>query len=171
MNADEKIEQRLRAAPKPPAPAGLVDRLQTDVSVTGINAQRSALRRWFASPDGRVSRWRVATAAAIALALVLPLSYGANKLKRVYRFTFETRQVLDDGMIFSRKADVTIAGDFANEEEARSVYAEIRELKKAGKYERTLKEIEINGVKRRISTYRYVLSNGRVIEINKYDRD
>jgi hypothetical protein len=170
MNTQKKIEHCLRAAPNPTAPAGLMDRLQADVSVPDINVQRSALRRWFAPTGGRISRWRVATAAAIAIAVLLPLSYGADKLIKIYHFRFESRQVSDDGTVTVTTTEVTLSGDFADEEEARRVNQETRELKKAGKYERTfLKEIEINGVKRRIYTYRYTLSNGRVMAFNEYE--
>lgn len=80
MNTHKKIEQCLRAAPKPPAPDGLLDRLQADVSSRDINIQRSSLRRWFAPTGRSISPWRVAAAAAIAIAVLLPLSYGATKL-------------------------------------------------------------------------------------------
>ncbi|HUT46423.1 MAG TPA: hypothetical protein VMX36_09060 [Sedimentisphaerales bacterium] len=170
MNTKNKIEHCLRAAPNPTAPDGLLDRLQADVSVPDINVQRSALRRWFAPTGGRISRWRVATAAAIAIAVLLPLSYGADKLIKIYHFRFESRQVSDDGTVTVTTTEVTLSGDFTDEEEARRVNRETRELKKAGKYERTfLKEIEINGVKRRIYTYRYTLSNGRVMAFNEYE--
>jgi hypothetical protein len=147
-----------------------MDRLQADISVPDINVQRSALRRWFAPTGGRISLWRVATAAAIAIAVLLPLSYGADKLIKIYHFRFESRQVNDDGTVTVTATEVTLSGDFADEEEAGRVNRETRELKKAGKYERTfLKEVEINGVKRRIYTYRYTLSNGRVVAFNEYE--
>ncbi len=168
MNTDERIEKCLRAAPKPSAPDGLMDRLQADVSVPDTDAQRSALRRWFAPTSGRISHWRVAAAAVITIAVLLPLSYGADKLMKLYDLRFESRQVNDDGTITVTASETTLSGDFADEEEARSVHLETRELKKAGKYERTFrKEIERNGVKRRIYTYRYTLSNGRVVEFNE----
>ncbi len=80
MNTQKKIEQYLRAAPKPPAPDGLLDKLQTDVSAQDIETHRSSLRRWFAPTGRSISPWRVAAAAAIAIAVLLPLSYGATKL-------------------------------------------------------------------------------------------
>jgi len=80
MNTEKKIEQCLRAAPKPPAPDGLLDKLQTDVSTQDIKTHRSSLRRWFAPTGRSISPWRVAAAAAIAIAVLLPLSYGATKL-------------------------------------------------------------------------------------------
>jgi Tol biopolymer transport system component len=93
MNMQKKIEQRLRAAPKPPAPDGLLDKLQADVSVQDIKTHRSSLRRWFAPTGRSISPWRVAAAAAIAIAVLLPLSYGATKLiKRFIGITI--RQVM-----------------------------------------------------------------------------
>jgi len=80
MNIQKKIEQYLRVAPRPPAPDGLLDRLQADVSVQDVKTHRSSLRRWFAPTGGSVSTWRVAAAAVVALAVLLPLSYGATKL-------------------------------------------------------------------------------------------
>jgi hypothetical protein len=170
MNTKNIIKHYLRAAPKPPAPDGLLGKLQADVSVPNMNVQRSTLRKWFA-PTGRISHWRVATATAIAIAILLPLSYGANKLVRKHRFIIETEQVSDDGIVTKTSVDVTIAGDFTDEDEAIRVWQETRELKKAGKYERTFrKEIERNGIKSRIYTYRYTLSNGRVVAFGESER-
>jgi Tol biopolymer transport system component len=80
MNTEKRIEQCLKAAPKPPAPDGLLDKLEADVSVQDIKTHRSSLRRWFAPAGRSISPWRVAAAAAIAIAVLLPLSYGATKL-------------------------------------------------------------------------------------------
>lgn len=171
MNTRKEIEQGLRAAPKPPAPDGLLDKLQADISVPDTDVQRSALRMWFAPTGGRISLWRVAAAAVIAIAVLLPLSYGADKLMNLYHLRFESRQVSDDGTITSTTTEVTLSGDFADEEEAKRVWEETRELKKAGKYERTFrKEIERNGVKSHIYTYRYTLSNGRVVGFGESER-
>jgi len=172
MNAEKRIGQCLRSAPKPSAPDGLMNRLQADVSALDINAQRSALQRWFAPTGGRISRWRVATAAAIAVAVLLPLSYGADKLMKLYHIRFESKQVSDDGTVTTTTTEVTVSRDFfADEEEARRVLQETQELKKAGKYERTfLKEIERNGVKSHMYMYRYTLSNGRVVGFAESER-
>jgi Tol biopolymer transport system component len=79
MNTEEKIEQCLRAAPKPPAPDSLVNKLRNDVSLRELGTRESALRRWFTPSGERISRWRVA-AAALTVAALLPLSYGATQL-------------------------------------------------------------------------------------------
>jgi len=80
MNTQKKIEQCLKAAPKPPAPDGLLNKLQEDVALGEVKTKQSALRRWFAPAGGSISPWRVAAAIAIAIAVLLPLSYGATKL-------------------------------------------------------------------------------------------
>jgi len=80
MNTQKKFEKYLRAAPKPPAPDGLLEKLQADISVQDIRTRRSPLRRWFAPTGRSISSWRVAAAATIAIAVLLPLSYGATKL-------------------------------------------------------------------------------------------
>ena len=170
MNTKNKIEQCLRAAPKPTAPDGLLDKLQADVSAGDNKTYRSILLRWFAPIGGSISRWRVAAVAVIAVAVLLPLTYGASKFVKVYVFSFESRRVNKDGSVTATRTGVKLSGDFADEEEAKRVWEETRELRKAGKYERTFrKEIEINGVRRRIYTYRYTLSNGRVMEFNEYE--
>ena len=164
MSAKKRVEKCLKAAPKPQAPDGLLDKLQADVSVRDINVQRSALHRWFAPAGGPISPWRVAAVAVIAVAVLLPLSYGASKLVKVYFFHFESRRVNNDGTVTVTQAEITIVGDFVDEEEARRIWEETRELKRTGKYEkRLLKEIEENGVKYRIYEYVYTLSDGREI--------
>jgi len=168
MSARKKIEQHLRTVPKPAAPDNLLDKLQKDVTVGEAKTRRSALRRWFATSGGAISPWRVAAAATIAVAILLPLTYGASKIIRIYYFELESRRANEDGSITATKTSVTLSGDFANEEEAKEVWEETRELKKAGKYERTFrKEIERNGVKSYIFTYRYILSNGLVVTFNE----
>jgi len=80
MNVQQKIEKCLRAAPKPPAPDGLVNKLRKDMILREVETRESALRRLFAPSGGPISLLRVAAAAAIAVAVLLPLSYGATKL-------------------------------------------------------------------------------------------
>ena len=71
MNTEEKIEKCLQAAPKPVAPEGLLEKLQKDVVVGETQKQRSPLRRWFVPTGGSISAWRLAAAAAIAVAVLL----------------------------------------------------------------------------------------------------
>ncbi len=82
MSTEERIEQCLRAAPKPPVPDRLMNKLRNDVSLRELETRESALRRLFAPSGEGISRWRVAAAAVIAAAVLLPLSYGATKLIR-----------------------------------------------------------------------------------------
>ena len=93
MNVQKKIEQCLKAAPKPPAPDGLLDKLQKDIALREVKTKQSALRRWFSPSGGSISHWRVVAAAVIAIVVLLPLSYGATKLiKRFIGITI--RQVM-----------------------------------------------------------------------------
>ena len=89
MNTQKKIEQCLRAAPKPPAPDGLLDKLQTDVPARDVKTRPSGLRGWFAPSGGQISLWRVAAAVAIAILLLMPLSYGTTKLVEKCYITFK----------------------------------------------------------------------------------
>ena len=79
MNTEKRIEQCLEKAPKPSAPDALLNKLQSDVTLGQAGARRTALRRWLAPSGGRVSLWRTAAAAVIAMAVLLPLSYGAAR--------------------------------------------------------------------------------------------
>jgi hypothetical protein len=164
MNTKNKIEHCLRSAPKSPAPDGLLDKLQADISAHDIQTHRSILHRWLAPAGGPISPWRAAAMAVIAIAVLLPLTYGASRLVKVYAFSFESRRVNEDGSVTVTRTGVKLAGDFADEEEARRIWEETRELKRTGKYERTLlEESKENGVKYRIYRYVYTLSDGREI--------
>lgn len=173
MNARKKIEQCLRAAPKPPPPEGLLDRLRNDVVAAEIKAYHSVLRRWFAPTGDSLSIPRVVYAAVIAILVLLTFSYGAIKIIRIYgiyTFTEESRQFNEDGSVTATVTTTQFSGHFADEEEAKRVWQETRELKKAGRYERTfLKEIERNGIRNRIYKYSYTLSNGMVVSFGEYE--
>ncbi len=80
MNTQKKIEQLLRAAPKPFAPDSLQAGLRKDIILREIETSQPALRRFFAPSGERISHWRVAAAAVLTMAALLPLSYGATKL-------------------------------------------------------------------------------------------
>jgi hypothetical protein len=132
MNTKKKIERCLRIAPKPPASGGLLDRLRQDFSATEIKARSSAIRRWFAPTDDSISLWRVAAVAAIGIAVLLPLSYGAVKVVKyvtTYEFTFEYPE---DNITYG--ASDTVIGDNINtEEEARKAVEEFCKLYNEGK--------------------------------------
>jgi len=78
MNIQEKFEKFLRAAPQPPVPETLFDKLKKDIPVRMMQERRGIIRRCFATTGGAISRWRVA--AVIGIMVMLPLSYGATKL-------------------------------------------------------------------------------------------
>lgn len=172
MSTKKKIEQYLRTAPKLPTPDGLLNRLKEDVASTEVKTHGSAIRRWFAPSGKSMSFWRVAAAVAIAIVVLLPLSYGATKIIRTYIFEekTETMQTNKDGSVtVTVTATKTgLSGDYANREEAKKEYDEISALRKAGKYEKTLKKEWVkNGTKIRLYKVRYTLSNGKVITMNE----
>jgi len=151
MNTEKKIEQSLRAAPKPPAPDGLLDKLQEDVSARDIKTQRSALRRWFAPAGERISFRRVTAAAAIAIAVLLPLSFGATKVVKKYFITFEAEfEYPEDNIVYrTSQTIVTTDDNIKSEEDVKKVFEEFGRLYREGKAE------EI-----RPGVWQVVLSNG-----------
>jgi hypothetical protein len=157
MNTKKKIERYLRAAPKPPAPEGLLDRLGKDVAATEFGAYRSVLSRWFAPTGQSISVWRVAAAAAIVIGLMLPISYGAAKvIKKYFVLERKTLHTFNYGdRTYSVGTGTTVAGDdFANEDEARKAYEEAKHLVKTGKAEEIAPGI-----------YKVVLSDGTIMGI------
>ena len=136
MNTNKKIDKCLKAAPKPPIPDGLLDKLQADVSAQDIKTHRSSLRRWFAPAGGSISPWRVAAAAAIAIAVLLPLSYGATKtVKRIIK-TFEAKFVYpEDGGAYGVGVGIGSSDPNFTEEDAQKAEREFYELYKQGKAE------------------------------------
>ena len=164
MNTENEIKKILRAAPEPQVPDDLINKLQSDLSSQTIKTRQLLLHRWFI-PTKHTSAWRIAAAIVIAFAVLIPLAYGATKLVRIYQFRFETVEYNDDGSVTKTVEKTKFSGDFASEEEAKRVYLETRELKKAGQYERTfLREVERNGVRSYIYLYQYTLSDGMAIE-------
>jgi len=139
MNTEKKIEQFLKAAPKPATPDGLLNRLQEDVASGEIKKHDTVIRRWFAPTGERISLRRVTAAAAIAIAVLLPLSYGATKtVKRIIK-TFEAKfeYPQDDGSVHAYGVGVGIGSSDPNftEEDARKAEQEFYELYKQGKAE------------------------------------
>lgn len=136
MNTKKKIERCLRIAPKPPASGGLLDRLRQDFSATEIKARSSAIRKWFAPTDDSISLWRVAAAAAIVIAVMLPLSYGAVKVIKYFtvQLTFEYPE---DNWGYSVGERLSAKGDtdIDTMEDVRRTYEEFRKLYKEGKAE------------------------------------
>ena len=155
MNTKKKIEKCLRAAPKPPAPDGLLDKLQADVSARDIKTRRSALRRWFAPAGERISFRRVAAAAAIAIAVLLPLSYGATKVVKKYFVTFEAEfEYPEDNTVYRTIQTTVMAGDdIKSEEDAKKVLK--KALEEFGRFYREGKAKEV-----RPGVWQVILSNG-----------
>ncbi|MHC4740923.1 MAG: hypothetical protein ACYS8Z_03365 [Planctomycetota bacterium] len=137
MNAEKEIEQYLSAAPKPPAPNGLLDKLQADVLAGCTRARRSALRRWFAPTGERISLRRVVAAAAIAIAVLLPLSFGATKIVRKYFVTFEAEfEYPEDNTVYKTTQTTVTSGDnIESVEDAKRVLEEFGKLYREGKAE------------------------------------
>ena len=135
MNTKKKIEQYLHIAPKPLAPDGLLEKLEEDINATKIKTRKSAIRRWFAPTGNSISLRRVAAAAAIAIVVLLPLSYGAAKVIKhftIYEFTFEYPK---DNTVYSVGSSL-VAKDDTNintEEDARKVLEEFGKLYREGK--------------------------------------
>jgi len=142
MNTEDKIKKCLKAAPKLPIPDGLLDKLQADVSAQDIKTHRSSLRRWFASANGSILPWRVAAAAVIAIAVLLPLSFGATKVVKKYFTTFEAKFEYphDGGGVHAYGVGSGIGSSDPNftEEDAHKAEREVYELYKQGK----AKEVE-----------------------------
>ncbi len=151
MNMEDKIKKCLKSAPKPAVPDGLLNRLQEDVAAGEIKKRVTVIRRWFAPANGSISLWRVAAAAAIAIAVLLPLSYGATKtVKRIIK-TFEVKFVYpqeakfvypqDDGGVhgygYGYGVGSAIGSSDPNftEKEAMEMAEEIRKLCAEGKAE------------------------------------
>lgn len=136
MNTNKKIQKCLSAAPKPATPNGLLDRLKQDVHATPIEKAPSAIRRWFAPTGRSISLWRIAGAAAIALAAILPLCYGAVKVIRT--FTAEvTFEYPEDKTMYRASSTIVAKGDtYINTlEDARNAIQEFRNLYREGKAE------------------------------------
>ena len=122
MNIKKKIEQYLQAAPKPPAPDGLLNRLQEDAAVTNVKPYASFARRFFVPTGRSISLRRVAVAAAIAFVILLPLSYGAAKVIRYF--------TIGEITIVVKNSD-----NIKNEKDAQKALEEFGELYREGKAE------------------------------------
>lgn len=156
MNTEKEIEQCLKAAPKATAQDGLLDKLQKDIAIGDIKTRRSALRRWFAPTGGSISPWRVAAAAAIAILVLLPLTYGATQIIKLVVEEFTVIYGVDDEQakyITAYAFNPTITGDcITNKEEAKEAEKEMLPLIKKGKAEEVSPGV-----------YKGVLSNGEEV--------
>jgi hypothetical protein len=130
MNTKKKIKRYLRAAPKPPAPDDLLDRLKNDVATKETKIHSFNLRKWFAPSGDSISLKRVVAAAAIVIAIMLPLSYGAVKIVK-YFTTQLTFEYPEDNITYV----VTSTFEGKNEENVRETLEEFRKLYNEGKAE------------------------------------
>ncbi len=135
MNKKKQIEQHLRDAPKPPAPDGLLNKLKADLYAGDINKRRSALRRWFAPTGGTISPWRVAAAVMIAIVVLLPLSYGANKVMKYFDVFEAEFNYPEDNVVFRVSANVVSSDPNVTDEDMKRMNEEFHQLYKEGKAE------------------------------------
>jgi hypothetical protein len=135
MNTKKEIERYLQTAPKPTAPDGLLERLRENATSTDTDKRDSLIRRWFAPTGQSMSPWRVAVAAAIAVVLMLPLSYGAIKIAKVYIHTFveESRWTDDDGTVHMTVTETVLSSHLPDPEKARKALEEFGNLYRQGK--------------------------------------
>jgi hypothetical protein len=120
MKTKEKIEECLRAAPKPRGPQNLADRLEEDACAARFEMARSPIRTWFAPAGERVSLLRVAAAAIVGIAAMLPLAYGATKVIKYF--------TVDGVKIIVKNSDI-----INKEEDARNALEEFGRLYREGK--------------------------------------
>ncbi|MBN2182376.1 MAG: hypothetical protein JW715_10715 [Sedimentisphaerales bacterium] len=169
MDTKKKIEQSLKAAPKPPAPDGLFNKLQVDIAFTESMQSDNIIHRFFAPAGGPISLWRVAAAILIASVILLPLTYAGGKIIKSYFVEVEVIETIEteDGGIVKVGTATAIAVESSgqpNEQEAK----EIQELRKAGKFEKVLVEERVeNGMKFSLYKVTYTLSNGKVITVTE----
>jgi hypothetical protein len=159
MNTEKQVEQYLRAAPKPPAPRGLLDKLQEYVTLTEGKQRDSIIHRWFASADGQISRWRLAAAIAIAAMVLIPLTYAGGKVIKTYFTEGPKVKVIEneDGSV-TKIGSISVKTNMSSEKPTEEETKEIEELKKTGKYEKTfVKEWIENGMSFRLYEVSYTL--------------
>jgi hypothetical protein len=125
MNTEKQIEECLSNAPRPQASKTLLNRLEDGVSSTKFNVSRTPAYKWFTPKSDRVSFTRVAAAAIISIAVLLPLAYGATRL---------IKHFIIDGVRITVKED---SGKAITEEDARNSLREFGELYREGKAKMT----------------------------------
>ncbi len=173
MNTEKRIEQCLKAAPKPSVPDGLLSKLQKDITPGRIQTRPSLLHKWLAPTGGPISAWRVAAVATIAVMVLLPLTYAGGKVIKTYVLK-ETIVVVeevrtDDGSVtkIGTLSVVTVAPDEQINEEEK---LEMEELKQAGKFEKEfVKEWSDKGMTFRLYKVSYTLSSGKVVTRNEIE--
>jgi hypothetical protein len=136
MNPQEKIEQYLKAAPRPSPPDDLLQKLQGDAPAGKAQSRGQTVRRWFVLSGGQISLWRAAAAAAIAIAVLLPLSYGAAKALKHFVLMHDevTFAYPQENATYTVTRAISVTGDnIANEQDAKKTLAEFKRLYSEGK--------------------------------------
>jgi len=134
MNIKKKIGQYLRAAPKPLAPDNLLNKLQEDAAVTNVKPHASFARRFFAPTGQSISFRRVAYAAVIVIAVMLPLSYGAAKVIKHFKVFEAMFEYPEDNTVYT-VIDTVGSDTLHSEEDAKKSQKEFYRLYKEGKAE------------------------------------
>ncbi len=112
MNNTKKIDQYLRSAPKAASPEDMLEKLQSNINLTQGKKISSAIRGWFVPDNRSLSIRRVAMAAAIAMVVMLPLSYGATKVVKYVITTFEAVfEYPEDNTVYSVTRSIFSSGD------------------------------------------------------------
>ena len=172
MNTEKRVEQHLRDAPKPPAPDGLLDKLQENVTFTKSKQRDNLIHRWFAPTGGQISRWRLAASIAIAAMVLLPLTYAGGKIVKTYIFTEGPKvEVIEneDGSV-TKIGSISVETNTYNGQPNAEEIREIEELRKAAKYEKTfMQEWVEKGMSFRLYKVSYTLSSGKVITANEIE--
>jgi hypothetical protein len=126
------------------------------------SSQIKTVRIWGSIIRNRMLRFTAA--AIITIFILLPLSYGAVKIIKTY--FFEEKPVCIGG--YTAITKTSLSSDYADENQARKVYEEINQLKKAGKCEKTfVKEWVENGIVFQLYEVRYTLASGEVVTVNE----
>ena len=90
MNTNDKIKDLLRKAPNANVPNGLLEKLQKNITLPNSRKERLRIPNWFYPAGSQsLSLRRVAFAAVVILAVMLPLSYGAVKVVKKYVLKYD----------------------------------------------------------------------------------
>ncbi len=149
MNTENPMDEILRNVGSRQPRLELRARLQADLSEAKIQPRPSRIREWFAPTGHGVSYRRIALAAAIAIACLMPITYGTAKIIKAkffpveeYSYTYEeeTTDKTEDGAIKKTVKTHTygvksvVGGDgIESEVEAKKKVAEFAELYRQGK--------------------------------------
>ena len=175
MNKEKKIEHYLITAPKPPAPGGLLNKLKEDATNSRIQSRPSILRRCLTPTGDSVSPIRAAALTTIATMVLIPLSYAGGKIIKTYIFTDrpEVKVIENEDGSVTRVGSISVSiesEDISDAEQVEAACQEIDELRKAGRFVRTLlREWEEKGMRFSLYKISYTLLDGKVITVNEIE--